>query len=252
MLLVALVSTRLIADDALKNWPQWRGPTWNGVASQADPPVTWSETKNLRWKTPIEGSGRGTPIVWGHRIFLLTAIALDKKMAVPDVIPAGTPNMKPVPQAIKSWKPQRFAILCYDRTSGSLLWTQTVHEAMPHQGHHYKGGFASASPVTAGQHLYSYFGSFGLYCHDFEGRLVWKKEFERQAMEASLGEGSSPALFEDTLVIVVDQELQSYVVAIDKGPARKSGSRIGTRFRTGVRRAFSPMRAVARWFSTEQ
>ncbi len=226
ILLVALVSTPLMADDvadeALKYWPQWRGPAWNGVASQADPPVTWSETENLRWKTPIEGSGWATPIVWGDRVFLLTAIALDKKMPVPDVIPAGTPNINEHPQVNDSWKPQRFAIVCIDRITGKMLWTRTAHEAMPHQGHHRKGGFASASPVTDGKHIYAYFGSFGLYCYDFHGRLVWKKEFAPQAMEDSLGEGSSPALFGDTIVIVVDQERQSYVVAIDK----RTGERI--------------------------
>ncbi len=221
MLLVALVSSRLMAqdveDEALKYWPQWRGPTWNGVAEQADPPITWSETENLRWKTPIEGSGHGTPIVWGDRIFVLTAIPLDKDMPIPDVIPAGTPNMKLDPsESIASWKAQSFAIVCIDRTSGKQLWSRTVHEAMPHQGHHIKGSFASQSPVTDGKHLYAYFGSFGLYCYDVEGQLVWKKDFEPQALEAGLGEGSSPALYGDTLVIVVDQEAQSFVVAIDK------------------------------------
>ena len=216
MLLVALVSTRLIADESLKYWPQWRGPTWNGVASQADPPVTWSETENLRWKTPIEGSGCGTPIVWGDRIFLLTAIPLDKELPIPDVIPAGTPNTGLDTDAIGKWKPQRFAIVCIDRITGKLRWSRTVHEAMPHQGHHRKAGFASASAVTDGQRVYAYFGSFGLYCCDFEGRLVWQRDPEPQAMENGLGEGSSPALFGDRLVIVVDQEQQSYVMALDK------------------------------------
>ena len=169
-----------MADEALKYWPQWRGPTWNGVALQADPPITWSETENLRWKTPVDGKGWGTPIIWGERIFLLTAIALDKKMTIPDVIPAGTPNINLHPQVIDSWKPQKFAIVCIDRITGKLLWSQTVHEAMPHQGHHRKGGFASASPVTDGQHIYAYFGSFGLYCYDFEGRLVGKNILNRK------------------------------------------------------------------------
>ncbi|MAD79873.1 MAG: hypothetical protein CMJ50_03380 [Planctomycetaceae bacterium] len=221
MLLAALVATRLMADDvadeALKYWPQWRGPSWNGVALKADPPVTWSETANLRWKTPIEGSGHGTPIIWGDRIFLQTAIALDRKMPIPDVIPAGTPNIELNPgEAIVSWKPQRFAIVCVERTSGRVLWSRTVHEAMPHQGHHLKGRFASQSAVTDGKHVYAYFGSFGLYCFDFDGQLVWKHDPKPQAKEAGLGEGSSPALFGDTLMIVVDHELQSYVVAFDK------------------------------------
>lgn len=202
--------------DGLKYWPQWRGPSWNGVAAEADPPVTWSETENVRWKTPIPGSGWATPIVWGDRIFLLTAIALDEEMPVPDVIPEGTPRINDHPQVITLWKPQRFAVVCIDRATGEPLWQRIVHEAMPHQGHHRKGGYASASPVTDGRHVFSYFGSFGLYCHDFEGRLVWENGPEPQAIEDSLGEGSSPALSGNTLVIVVDQELQSYVVAIDK------------------------------------
>lgn len=205
-----------VADESQKYWPQWRGPNWNGVATHSDPPVTWSETENLLWKTPIPGQGWATPIIWGDRIFLLTAIALDKEMAVPDVIPPGTPRINEHPQVATSWKPQQFAIVCIDRNSGKPLWIRTVHEAMPHQGHHRKGGFACASPVTDGQYLYSYFGSFGLYCHDFEGRLTWKKNVEMQAMEDSLGEGSSPALYGEKLILIVDQEKQSYVVAIDK------------------------------------
>ena len=220
IVIAVLVSTRLMADDvadvALNQWPQWRGPNWNGVAQQADPPVTWSETENLRWKTPVDGKGWATPIIWGDRIFLLTAIAVDKEMPIPDVIPPGTPNINEHPQVVGSWKPQKFAIVCINRITGELIWKQAVCEGMPHQGHHRKGGFASASPVTDGEHIYAYFGSFGLYCYDFDGTFVWKKGFAPQAMEDSLGEGSSPALSGDTLVIVVDQETQSYLVAINK------------------------------------
>ncbi|HIG29820.1 MAG TPA: hypothetical protein EYQ50_19280 [Verrucomicrobiales bacterium] len=220
LLLVALVSCRLMADNpankAQKNWPQWRGPTWNGVAAQADPPVTWSETENLKWKTPLPGKGWATPIIWGDRIFVLIAIPQNKELPVPDVIPPGTPRINPHPRVITSWKPQEFGIVCVDRSTGRPLWRRIVHEAMPHQGHHRKGGYASASPVTDGRYLYSYFGSFGLYCHDFEGQLIWKKELAPLAIEDSLGEGSSPALSGNTLVIIVDHELQSYVVAIDK------------------------------------
>ncbi len=220
LLLAALVSTPLraadLAEEAVKYWPQWRGPTWNGVAPQGNPPVTWSETENVRWKTPIKGAGWGTPIVWYDRIFLLTAIPLAKKMPIPDVIPAGTPNTKMHREAIGSWKPQRFAIVCLNRITGKPLWSRTVREGMPHQGHHRKAGFASESPVTDGQHIYAYFGSFGLHCYDLEGRLVWEKDFEAQPIKYGVGEGSSPALFGNTLVIPVDTERQSYVVAIDK------------------------------------
>jgi len=203
-------------EEDLKDWPQWRGPSWNGVAADADPPLTWGEEENLRWKTTLEGRGKGTPIVWGDRLFLQAAVELDLDLPVPDVIPPDTPNINQHPQVVGSWKPQRLEVVCVDRTSGQVRWTRVAYEGMPHQGHHNKGGFASQSPVTDGEHVYAYFGSFGLYCYDLEGRLVWKKEFEPQAIEDSLGEGSSPALFGDTLVIVVDTERQSFVVAIDK------------------------------------
>ena len=215
--MATVVPNQLIADDAsLENWPQWRGPTWNGVAPHAKPPIAWSETENLRWKAPIDGKGWATPIIWGDRIFLLTAIESDKELSIPDVIPEGTPNINEHPQVKGEWRPQRFAILCLNRVTGKQIWKRVVREAMPHQGHHNKGGFASASPVTDGEHLFAYFGSQGLFCYDLDGELVWEKNLGPQAIEDSLGEGSSPALFGNTLVIVVDQETQSYVVALDK------------------------------------
>ncbi len=220
MLLVLWTSATLlaeeVADKSLANWPQWRGPTFNGVAPRGDPPVRWSETENLRWKTPIEGRGQSTPIVWGERIFLVTAIPIEKDVPTPHVIPAGTPRMGMHDATIKTWKPQALAVVCLDRASGRKLWQQTAREVMPHQGHHRKGSFAAASPITDGKHVYAYFGSFGLFCYDMDGRLVWKKDLAMQAMEESLGEGSSPALRGNTLVVVVDHELQSFVVAIDK------------------------------------
>ena len=220
LLLASLISTPLTAADlgeeSLNYWPQWRGPTWNGVAPLADPPVNWSETENVRWKMPIDGAGWGSPVVWGDRIFLLTAIPLEKEMPIPDVIPDDTTRTKPHPEAVSSWKPQKFAILCLSRVTGKKLWSRTVREAMPHQGHHRKAGFASESPVTDGQHIYAYFGSHGLHCYDHEGRFVWKKAFEAQLVKHGVGEGSSPALFGNTLVIPVDTQMNSYVVAIDK------------------------------------
>lgn len=205
------------AELANQYWPQWRGPLWNGVAPHGAPPLRWSEQKNLCWKAPIEGTGHGTPVIWGERIFLQTAIPLDKDWPVPDVIPDGTPNIEyNASESIGKWKPQRFMLVCLNRQNGQPLWKRKVHEAMPHQGHHLKGGFASQSPVTDGKLVFAYFGSFGLYCFDFSGKLIWKKEPKPQAMEAGLGEGSSPALFGNKLVIVVDTELQSYVVAFNK------------------------------------
>ena len=217
VLFVTAVDGQESEGERIRNWPQWRGPMWNGVAPKGNPPIKWGESRNVKWKSPIEGSGHGTPVIWGDRIFLQTAIALDKKLPVPDVIPKGTPNIKVNPsESIVSWKPQQFVLICLDRKSGKQVWKRKVHEAMPHQGHHFKGSFASQSPVTDGKHVYAYFGSYGLYCFDFDGKLIWQRDPKPQAMEAGLGEGSSPALFGNKLVITVDQETQSYIVALNK------------------------------------
>ena len=208
-----------IADQ--QNWPQWRGPNWNGVSLSANPPTTWGESENVRWKAPIPGYGHGTPVIWGDSIFLQTAIPLEKKLPVPDVLPSGTPNIELRPdESVMSWKAQQFALLCLDRDSGKIRWARTVLEAMPHQGHHIKASFASQSAVTDGKHVYAYFGSYGLYCFDFAGKLVWKRAPEPQAMEAGFGEGTSPAIHGNTLIVVVDQESKSYVVAIDKNTGK--------------------------------
>ena len=204
-----------VAQDALANWPQWRGPTFNGVAPHGDPPLRWSESENLRWKVPLEGRGHSTPIIWGERIFLVTAIPIDKQVPPPYVIPPGTPRVNQHDAVITTWEPQALVLQCLDRGTGNQLWQRTVIEVMPHQGYHWKGSFASASPITDGEHVYVYFGSFGLYCYDLDGRFVWKKDLGPQVMEDGLGEGSSPVLHGHTLVVVVDHELQSFVVAID-------------------------------------
>lgn len=146
---------------------------------------------------------------------MLTAIPIDTEMPVPELIPPETPRINDHPQVVKSWKPHQFAIICLDRNTGDPRWIKVVAEGMPHQGHHRKGGFTSSSPVTDGTFLYSSFGTFGLFCHDFSGELIWKKDLGPLAIEDSLGEGSSPALFGETIVLIIDRELQSYVIALE-------------------------------------
>ncbi|MDG2384800.1 MAG: PQQ-binding-like beta-propeller repeat protein [Pirellulaceae bacterium] len=197
------------------NWPQWRGPIHNGVAPLGDPPIRWSKTENLQWKSPIAGRGHSTPIIWDDQIFLVTAIPIKKSLSPSYRVPAGTPRISEHDAVITKWTPQALVLICLDRQTGQERWQRTTQEVMPHQGYHWKGSFASASPVTNGQHVYVSFGSYGLFCFDMKGQLAWKRQLGPQAMEDSLGEGSSPALFGNTLVIVVDHELQSFILAID-------------------------------------
>lgn len=204
--------SRAYADDnSAGNWPAWRGAQGTGVASSGNPPVTWSETENIRWKTKLPGLGHSTPIVWGDRIFLITAIPFGPVLnpPQPDTAPGAHDNL-----LVK--QKRRFEVLAVDRRSGEIVWRRPVHEALPHEGGHYTASLASGSPVTDGQHVYCYFGSYGLYALDFDGQIVWEKSLGKLNTKHGHGEGASPVLHGDTLAVNVDQEGKSFVVALNK------------------------------------
>lgn len=216
------------AADAQQFWPRWRGPLATGFAPRADPPWEWSETKNVKWKVRLPGFGTSTPIIWGDRIFVLTAVPAGKQgeaksSATPAAAPANANPGEARPRSgggfARSEKPTesyQFIVLCLDRKSGRTLWQKVAREEVPHEGHHRDHGFASASPVTDGQHLLAYFGSRGLYCYDLEGNLKWEKDFGDMQTKNSFGEGSSPALFGSTVVVVWDHDGDDFIVALDK------------------------------------
>jgi len=188
-------------------WPRWRGPLGNGVSPDGDPPVRWSEQENVRFKVAIDGDGLATPIVWGDRIYVLSALSLDggDEGARPAPDPSGTPLPK-----------QRFLVTAYDRHDGSVAWQRVAGERFPHEGHHLESGWAAASPVTDGERLYAHFGSAGTYAYTLEGELVWKIDLGDMTTRLGYGEGSSPALWDDTLVVNWDHEGDSFVVALNK------------------------------------
>jgi outer membrane protein assembly factor BamB len=195
------------AADADRFWPQWRGPQFKGVSTTANPPVTWSETKNIAWKTALPGRGNSTPVVWGDRLFVTSAV------------PAGVSGE--AQHAPRGGLPQRgmhrFVVLAIDRKTGKTVWERTAREQEPHEGSHNENGtWASGSPITDGQRLFAYFESFGLYAYDLNGKLLWEKDLGDKRMRNEFGEGSTPVLHGDTLVVVWDHlNGQSFVTAID-------------------------------------
>jgi outer membrane protein assembly factor BamB len=114
----------------------------------------------------------------------------------------------------------QFAIVCLDRQTGQMRWQQTAREEVPHEGHHATGSFAAASPVTDGKSVFTFFGSRGLYCYDFAGKLQWHQDFGDMRIQNGFGEGSSPALHGDTLLVNWDHEGDSFIVALDKNTGR--------------------------------
>ena len=211
--LVTIAASAAQPVDFEKNWHHWRGPYATGVAADANPPITWSATENIRWKVAIPGVGHATPIIWGDKIFIQTAIEIEKGKAEAsdDSNPFsgffGGRNEGPA---------YKFDLLAINRSDGSVLWHKTLREVAPHEGTHRDANFASNSPVTDGEFVYAYFGSRGLYCVDMDGNVKWEKDVGTMYKRNTFGEGSSPVLYDNTLVIVQDHEGDSFITALDK------------------------------------
>lgn len=205
------------------HWPQWRGPFFNGMA-RGDGPTTWSDTSNIKWKTDIPGKGHSTPVIWGDRIFLTTAIPTGKPAptaAEPSATQPSSPGQGRSRGAGGDTGPQaehRFEVLCLDRKTGRVLWQKTAKISSPHEGYHrVYGSFASNSPVTDGKYVYAFFGSRGIYCYDFNGKLIWERDLGVQMkIKLGFGEGTAPLLDGNRLFLVFDHEAGSFMVALDK------------------------------------
>ncbi len=197
------------------HWPQWRGPTGTGAADGAQPPINWSETENVRWKVALPGRGHSTPVVWGNRLFVTTAEPFGDKFPPRTSGAPGAHDNRSVTQR------HRFVLLCIRRGDGKTLWRRDLHEALPHEGAHNTASLASASPVTDGRHVFAFFGSHGLFCLDMNGTPVWNKQLGRMNSKHGHGEGASPALYKQTLIVNWDHEGQSFVVALDKSTGRE-------------------------------
>jgi outer membrane protein assembly factor BamB len=215
MVILGLLAVMLTAigvhGAALTNdWAAWRGPLANGVSTTANPPVTWSETNNVRWKIEVPGKGHSSPIVFGERIYLTTAVPVGEKMpAVFDDAP-GVHDSVPVTHR------HQFVVMAIHRRDGTPAWKRVATEAWPHEGGHYTGSLASNSPVTDGEMLYVNFGSRGLYAYDLEGNLKWKKDLGKMHTLHAHGEGSSPVIHKDALIVCWDHEADSFLYKLDK------------------------------------
>jgi outer membrane protein assembly factor BamB len=171
------------------NWHQWRGPYADGVAALGDPPVEWGEQRNVRWKTAIPGRGSASPVIWNDQVFLLTAVPQENT--------------------------QRFVVMCLDRATGKILWERVAIETTPRERLHPTNTHASASAITNGKRVYASFGSYGVYCYDMAGNLQWQRDLGDMQTRNEFGEGASPALHGDTLVVNWDHEAEDFIVALN-------------------------------------
>ncbi len=192
---------------AERYWPQWRGPEATGVSRHAAPPLSWSESTNVRWKVEIPGRGSGSPVVWGDRVFVTTAVP-----------PASGGRPQHAPRGgVSPREPHRFVVLAIDTRDGRVVWERVAREEVPHEATHQDNGtWASSSAVTDGEHVIASFESRGIYAYTVDGTLAWQKDLGDKSMRNEFGEGSTPALHGRHLVIVWDHQGQSFIVALDK------------------------------------
>ena len=214
-IVTALVPADVYAGPGSDYWPTWRGPSATGVAEKGNPPLTWSETENIKWKVKLLGQGSSSPVIWGDRIFFQAAIETDKKGSTPDTKKQGEEE-RPFHGGEAPTNVHKFDVVCLDRKTGKILWQKTASEALPHEGHHPTGSFASYSPVTDGKYVWASFGSRGVYCYDVKGNHKWSRDLGKMKTRNAFGEGASPALAGDALIVLMDQEGDSFVYALDK------------------------------------
>jgi outer membrane protein assembly factor BamB len=233
--LIALTTVIMVASSASSDpahWPQWRGPFFNGVARTAAP-VEFNDTKNIKWKIEIPGRGFSTPVIWGDRIFLTTAVPTGKttQPAPPPEQAQNPPAQNPAENpgggrrqgrgpggGSGTGEEHKFVVMCLDKKTGKTIWERVAKTATPHEGYHRQyGSFASNAPLTDGRYLYVSFGSRGIYCYDLNGKLIWEKDLGVQMkMRNQFGEGVAPALHGNLLIHPYDQQSDSFVVALDK------------------------------------
>jgi len=201
------------------NWPQWRGPDGQGVSNEKNLPFEWNETKNVLWRTAIPGRGFSSPIVWNDKVFLTTSIEGEHAPAEhkpPKHMVGNTEFTHPDWTGVD--KLHSFKTLCLERDTGKILWERTSYEGTVYDYRHKRGNYAAPTAVTDGKYVYVYFGSEGLFCYDFSGKLIWKKSLGGIGT-MGMGVGTSPVLYENLLILQCDQEFDpkdSFITALDK------------------------------------
>jgi outer membrane protein assembly factor BamB len=203
------------------SWPQFRGPGASG-AGTGTPVTEWNAAagKNILWKTPIPGLGHSSPVIWGDRVFVTTALPVNGE-------PALKLGMYGSVEPVEGEPAQSFRVYCLDRRSGKVLWDRTAASGQPKIKRHPKSSHANPTPATDGRHVAAFFGSEGLYVFDFEGRLLWKKNLG--VLEASFyvapsaqwGFASSPVIEEGKLIVLADVLKNSFLAAFDVRTGRE-------------------------------
>jgi outer membrane protein assembly factor BamB len=197
-----------------ENWTQFRGPNGDGVTKAGQLPAEWDKDKNIQWKAALPGFGWSSPVVWGDKVFVTTAVSDKQKKPSSGAGGFGKgggfgKNPQP-PDTTYQWQ-----VYCLNAADGKVVWKQTAAERRPTIPIHGTNTYATETPVTDGERVYAYFGMTGVFCYDFEGKQVWKADLGSYRMALGYGTGSSPVLDDGRLFIQCDNEEKSFLVALD-------------------------------------
>ena len=212
LLLVFLLAGRLGAAD----WPSFRGPAAGGVAEGMKLPETWNGATGagILWKTPIPGLAHSSPIAWGDRVFVTTAVSSRPGATFkPGLYGEGTASDD---NSLHLWK-----VFCLDLKTGKVIWERTAYQGAPKEKRHIKATYANATPATDGRTVVALFGSQGLYGFDLDGKLLWSKDLGKlnagayDAADFEWGTASSPILYEGLVIVQCDQQKGSFLLAAD-------------------------------------
>ncbi len=198
------------------HWPSFRGPRAKGIADGFPTPTHWDvdTMDNVKWKTPIPGLGHSSPVVWGDRVFLTSAVNVTGES---DLQVGLYGNV----ESAKDDTMHRWMVYCIDKKTGKVLWEQTAHEGTPAVKRHTKASHANSTPATDGKHVVAFFGTEGLFCYDIEGKLKWKKDFGKLDSgwyvepKAQWGFASSPVIHKGQVFIQCDVQTGSFIAALD-------------------------------------
>lgn len=204
------------------NWPQFRGPGASGKAKGFKTARKWDAKsgEGIKWKTAIPGLGLSSPIIWGDRVFITTAVRADGDQPLKVGLYG---DIQPVKDDSEfSWQ-----VVCLDKKTGEILWNKTAHTRVPKIARHTKASHANSTPATDGKHVVAMFGAEGLYCYDMEGELLWKKDFGPidsgyfAVPEAQWGFGSSPIIHDGKVILQCDVQKDSFIAAFDVKDGRE-------------------------------
>jgi outer membrane protein assembly factor BamB len=199
-----------------RDWPSFRGPLASGVSDGQNLPDQWEVKtgQNVLWKTPIPGLAHSSPVVWGNRIFVTSAISSDPKAGF-------RPGLYGDGDASKDRSVHRWVLYAIDKKNGKILWERLAHQGEPIDKRHIKSTYANSTPATDGRIVVAWFGSQGVYAYDINGRLLWKVDLGRLDLGAydiptyEWGPASSPIIWNNLVILQCDTQADSFLLALD-------------------------------------